>query len=230
MTKVSILLPTRGRPGPAAKSIASCLDMAEEPDRVEIVVRVDDNDPAVKEYEREVTSACPRAFILRGPRHGYARIFDYYQEMAVRSTGQQLVLWNDDMEWRTKGYDSLLLDAPAFSVQFPRLVTERTSDCTLPVVGRAFWEAMGYMGDNNVDVWFSHISRDTQSKVIRDDVAFQHHRFRDQTFRENKDNLGEYWKERQVKMREADVARVRESSGWSSRFAGYEGRFTPCDK
>lgn len=98
---ISVLLPTRGRSELFATSVRSLLDHAKHPDQIEIVVRRDRDD--MPEYP-----VLHRAKVLVGSPLGYAGMHTYFNECASLSCGRWLVIWNDDCEMLTDGWDEPL--------------------------------------------------------------------------------------------------------------------------
>lgn len=114
MNTISILIPSRGNPKELLETIKACEDMASEPARLEFVVRLDADDPALKDYVQDIvpTVAWRRSIVkgefakwLVGERLGYKRIHDYYEECYKLSSGELLLAFNDDMLISTKGWD-----------------------------------------------------------------------------------------------------------------------------
>lgn len=107
--KVSVMIPSRGRPDLLAKSIASLLDTAEGD--VEVLVRFDDDDKetagAVPHKGSEVVSEWAGKIKVKfGQRHGYRNLHLYYNELAEIASGDWLLLWNDDAVMNTEGWDA----------------------------------------------------------------------------------------------------------------------------
>ena len=116
MKTISILIPSRGNPKELLETIASCEDMAAQSSRLEFIVRLDGDDPALSDYITDVTPtvAWRRAvnkgdFVkwIVGEPFGYARIHDYYEEMYRMSKGDLLLAFNDDMRIDTKFWDCI---------------------------------------------------------------------------------------------------------------------------
>ncbi len=228
---ISVLLPARGRATHLKPCIASIFDLADSPDDVEVLVRLDDDDPQF-DAECTVLRAYPpsRVKCFKGPRLGYRGMHVYYNDLADRSAGRWLFFWNDDMVMLTPGWDRLTCEAPEFSVQFPRRDTTKTTDYTLPVVGRPIFEALGHLSLNAyADAWLSDVSGFAGTSIIRDDIVFMHHRLNDQTLREQSNGGPDEWKkfkgEIQTTLRHADMERLLTAPEYESRFAGWSVEF-----
>jgi hypothetical protein len=91
---ISVLVPSRGRPEPLARSIDS-LGGGD----LEVLVRVDEDDPRLDEY-----LALSGVEVIVGPHHGYGALHTYYNELAQRAARDWLFIWNDDCIMRTAGW------------------------------------------------------------------------------------------------------------------------------
>lgn len=98
---VSILLPTRHRPGALRRSVASLVDRAAG--SVEILLAVDDDDGLTLDDLGQ--SPIPGSHLFVGPRLGYANLHMYVNFLAARANGDWLFLWNDDAVMETLHWD-----------------------------------------------------------------------------------------------------------------------------
>lgn len=216
---VSALIPTRMRPENLTRSISSLLDLAAEPDDVEIMLGMDDDDPRRGDYKY------PDKCVVRvGPRRGYQGLHHYYNDLAAHCRGDFIMLWNDDTEVLTQGWDALLRDGPLFSVQNPRRDVKPTTDYTFPVMGRPVYEAMGHFARNPYnDAYVSHVAFYSGVAVIRDDVAFHHHCLVDAAAAEHgSGGIERFHNAEEVAMRQEDMEKIMRAPGYASRFDGYD--------
>lgn len=113
MIVVSFLIPTRGRLETLLEGIESIKKNASPDVQVEILVRIDQDDYetlAGKDMIRkEIRDVGVMGDIIVGPRWGgYHSIYIFYNEMAAKSHGDWLVLWNDDTFMATPNWDKFL--------------------------------------------------------------------------------------------------------------------------
>ena len=233
---ISMLLPARGRPANLKASVESVFRLATEPDRVELLVRLDDCDPHL-EAELDILETCKSPEhgairVFRGPRLGYAQMHQMYNVLARIGRGDWLFLWNDDIEMVTKGWDVLVREAPVYSIQFARRDITATTDYTLPIVGRPVFNALEFHLSMNayVDAWLVDVAASAGVAVARDDIVFTHHRLNDQTLNEQNDGgraWGEFNAEAMTALRRADLEKVIASSHYQDRFSRWQGEFRP---
>src|SRR5581483_10847904 len=94
----SVILPTRERPAQLQRAVASLLATAAHPDRVELVLYIDDDDRISQQVE------LPGITTVRivGPRGTMGQMTRACYQAA---TGTYILLANDDIAFRTAGWD-----------------------------------------------------------------------------------------------------------------------------
>jgi hypothetical protein len=165
---ISVLLPTRQRPEMLERSIRSLLDNAENPERVELLVAVDqgDNQTVVQlqggmsEYLREKNVDC-RANVFKPI--GFSQLHAYYNTLANNSHGKWLMLWQDDCIMKTQGWDTVVDE---YTGQFKLLAVEVNSEltpnypyATTPIIPNDWFVLMEHLSPHpQVDSWLSHVA------------------------------------------------------------------------
>ncbi len=96
--KLSILLPTRGRPDQAQRLFDSIVEHSENLDRIEIILRLDEDDTDSHALEPSAISFKK----IIGPR---ASMGSLNTECYNQSSGDIIILLNDDMAVRTPNWD-----------------------------------------------------------------------------------------------------------------------------
>jgi hypothetical protein len=111
---ISILLPTRGRPEVALKSLQGLVELADKPQEIEFLLAIDEDDEASAEYFIE--KAIPwfegknvDCTIYQVPRWGYLQLHMYNNYLGEMSNGSWIVFWNDDAVMQTQGWDKEIL-------------------------------------------------------------------------------------------------------------------------
>jgi Glycosyl transferase family 2 len=164
---ISVLVPSRERPEALARSI----DSLGEGD-FEVLVRVDEDDPRRDGYDQFPG-------LVVGPRHGYAALHHYFNELAERARGDWLVIWNDDAIMQTPdwievvrsfdgkmavlnpntNHDNWKIDMNVFPI-FPRKIVELTGHLSL---------------NNHNDTWLEFVGRDA-GIMVRVPITILHDR------------------------------------------------------
>ena len=108
---VSILLPTRGRLESLEKSVKSLIDNAIEPEKVEILMRIDDDDEVSLSNMEKIKNLHTHTQVIVGSRHkGYQSLHTFCNELAEQATGKWLFIWNDDAIMISEGWDFTFSD------------------------------------------------------------------------------------------------------------------------
>ena len=209
MKIISVLIPARARPANLQAAIDSCIQLAKHPDRVEVLVALDKDDPQLRLMTEVAKSRSARSFVSE-VRHGYLHLYRYFNKLATASKGDWLVIWNDDSEMLTQGWDDLLVDAPEVAVQFLRRDVLKTADPTFPVTSRNIFEAMGHLSLNgHCDAWISDVSWWAKCQVTRDNIVLRHHCLADQTAGERCDDMPRFKGPEQTALRAKDIEAVK---------------------
>lgn len=180
---VSVLMPSRGRPEPLAESVGSLRDLAADPDRIEVLVAADDDDPPTARAAETIG-----AKVLVSPRHGYAQLHRYVNALAREAAGTWLLLWNDDARMLTRHWDERVAQAE------PGVLWPRHNDSPMlnifPIAHRRVVELLGHVSlSAHCDSYLQDIAHAVgiQRRV---DIEVLHDRFdltgghNDQTWRE----------------------------------------------
>lgn len=152
--KISVLVPTRHRPSQLKTLIASFLETT-TPGLAELCFRIDDDDAV------SAALLAGRGTVVVGPRlRGYRSIGEFFNELFEASTGDVILLGNDDMVFRTPGWAERVLAAAAQypdglfdfgvethnAVNFPFTIVSRTAVQTVGCIAPA--------GINWVDIYW----------------------------------------------------------------------------
>lgn len=152
--RISILLPSRGRPQALTESINGLLGLADQPDTVQILVAADPDDTAT------LTAALPvQATTWEAPeRYGYPRLHKYVNRLAKQATSDWLWLWNDDARILTPGWDTII------GQQSPCVLWPHSNDIptcnTFPIWPRAWTDHLGHVSlSPHCDSWIQFLGQ-----------------------------------------------------------------------
>jgi len=154
-TRITMLVPTRGRPEALTKSLRSLLTTADDPARVEILLAMDNDDREHGVYVTETLipqlrkefncTVTPHVFLPLGYRNLHA----YYNHLCCNADGDWLFLWNDDAIMNSKGWDT---EIASYNGQFKLLklnqINHRHLFALFPIVPREYFELAGYFSPN----------------------------------------------------------------------------------
>ena len=120
---ISILLPTRGRGEIAFKSLKSLVDLADNPEDIEFLVAIDDDDDASAEYFTEhmipwFEENNLDLTVYQTERWGYLQLHRYNNFLGARCSGAWIVFWNDDAVMQSQGWDTdICANTGQFAIQ-----------------------------------------------------------------------------------------------------------------
>lgn len=139
----SLLCPTRGRPEMARSFVNSVYQKAKWPEKVEVLLYVDSDDSSLPQYVKQMESTPAR--IVVGPPEGVGKAWNC---LARASSGEYLMMANDDLSCESTEWDWLLLQE---LLKYPdQIVLVWANDgingrrhCAFPIIGRRWYEALG---------------------------------------------------------------------------------------
>lgn len=162
---ISVLLPTRGRTDVLRKSLDSLVSKAKNPERIEILFGVDEDDLATIDYIKEEIAEDlkkvgieARASIFKPL--GYENLHIYVNTLAGAATGDWMFFWNDDCLMVSEGWDEVI---DQYNGQFKLLGPKDNHAghpyAILPIVPKDWFILMGHLSQNpQNDAWLSHIA------------------------------------------------------------------------
>lgn len=181
-TVISILLPTRGRTDMLLRSIKSLVEKASNPQRIEILLGIDDDDKQIQPYItehiapflKENNIEC-RASLFQPI--GYENLHHYVNTLAGNATGEWLFFWNDDGVMLSSGWDDVI---ESYNGQFKILAPKDNHDghpyAIFPIVPKDWFMLMDHLSLNaQNDAWLSHLAY-MLDIFERIDVEFLHDR------------------------------------------------------
>ena len=155
MVKLSLLLPTRGRPAFVANFLKSVIENSDDPQFVEVVLAIDKDDGS----SQAITCPSPLQTVKMVGSPGRPMGL-MNQQCYEASSGQYVMLVNDDAIFQTKGWDTEICKTFSKFSDHIALVYGNDMDQgahvpTFPILSREACDAMG--GICPVSYWNLHI-------------------------------------------------------------------------
>ena len=178
----SLIVPTRGRPAQLADMLGSVASTAANPERVEVLLVVDADDPA--SLLRDSRLSVRHVVVPPGRTMGELNNAGYRA-----SAGTYVMLLNDDVVVRTSGWDAIALGCfrrfpDPFVLIHVNDTLMRDHLCTFPITSRAFYERAGevcprdyqrYRIDDHIEDIFNLLVVLGERRVVYlPDVVFEH--------------------------------------------------------
>lgn len=164
MSKISILLPTRGRTKQLDRSISSLLDSADDPASLQWLLGFDNDDTkSYKWFEKNIAPKIDQSggeYTCMGfVPMGYENLQKYVNSLASKADGDWFVFWNDDAVMETKGWDTEIVShTGTFCLQ--AFDTHNKHPYSIfPIVPRKWYELIGHLSLHQLnDAWLSQIA------------------------------------------------------------------------
>jgi hypothetical protein len=103
---ISILLPTRKRIKQLEKAVGSLFDNAKEPDKIQPLFGVDDDDVETLEFLKQKNYK--NQSVLKFKRMGYENLHMYNNSLCAYAQGTWIMFFNDDAIMQTKHWDDVI--------------------------------------------------------------------------------------------------------------------------
>lgn len=181
-TKISILLPTRGRTTQLDRSISSLLDLADSADTIQWLFGFDSDDNESYQYfvdniQQKIIDSGGTFTCLEFAPLGYSNLHEYVNTLAGRADGDWFVFWNDDAVMKTQGWDTEINSHTGkFCLQ--AFDTHNKHPYSIfPIVPKKWYELIGHLSKHNLnDAWLSQIAW-MLDIMLRIPVEVEHERF-----------------------------------------------------
>ena len=229
MNKISLLCPTRQRIENTNRLITSLATTAYHPERIELLFYIDNDDPVIDDYRKLIEGwqgHLGRIEAIYGPPISVSKSWN---DIAKIAKGDILKMSNDDLIYRTGGWDDVLdrevkkYPDDIYCMWFNDML-HRQRMCTFPIISRKWYDTVGYFAPGVFaffynDTWVHDIAKRIGREHYIDEVIQEHMHFTvkkskfDETYRRARDRAnsnddGRIYKESADK-REQDANKLR---------------------
>lgn len=163
-TRISVLLPTRGRTDALARSVRSLMHTVADPHSMELLLGFDSDDEGTAQWF--IDNVAPELdlhgivyTVMEFEPLGYIRLNEYVNTLAKAAAGTWLMFWNDDALMKTQAWDQhIFKHDDHFRVL--RMPTHREHPYAIfPILPRTWYELFGYVSAHQIsDAWVSQIA------------------------------------------------------------------------
>lgn len=150
--KIAILTPSRARPGRLDSFIQSVYSTASDPSRVYCYNYIDSDDPRVSAYNDYSKKQNQNSMNIIAEPQSVSKSWNILAHAAMTFKAEPadvLIMGNDDMIYRTQGWDNLLekeiekYPDQIYCMWFEDLINGQ-NHCAFPIVSRRWYETLGY--------------------------------------------------------------------------------------
>lgn len=187
-TQISVLMPTRGRPEMAQRSLGSLVDCSSIKQGIEILVAVDPDDPTADQVGDTLRGLPVHTLsLMTRERWGYQQLNRYFDVLAKHATGRWLLLWNDDAIMTTDGWDLAIARLPEQVIVADLWCPPHSpSLCTFPAVRKWAVDELGHFSRHtpHCDTYWQDMARKIPGGIVHVMEAVVRHERHDITGRE----------------------------------------------
>lgn len=182
MKKISILVPTRKRFDSLIKSVDSLFNNCYDINNFEVLIAVDNDDVETTEKIKTYFSNKKNVKIFCYERQFYHGINNYYNDLAIKSTGTSLLLWNDDATIKTKNWDVEILEHhKEFCILSPKVDTMESywenQGVLFPILPKKWIELTGKWSEVPAcDSWIDVLGKRLNLTIKLESVVISHER------------------------------------------------------
>jgi hypothetical protein len=159
--RIAVLLPTRGRTQALDRSIQTLTSLAQDVDSIQFMLGFDTDDAQGLDHFHAtlkpwLDSNGINYTAMSFEPIGYIRLNEYVNTLALNSSADWLVFWNDDAVMETKNWDQEIIK---YTGQFKILAFRTHRDhpySIFPIVPRAWLDVLGHLSPHQIsDGWIS---------------------------------------------------------------------------
>lgn len=190
--RFSLLTISNGNPPFLGTFLESIADTADNLDDIEVILRVDNNDPTLDDYYPVIEKAKVWVSLLIGPppigkvnekleASEFFTLGDLWNECWRNSTGDILQLCGDDIIYETPGWDSVIsyqFDQYPDNILMVSANDMRNRAATHPFIHRQWPEVIGYFAPPKQvygnDSWLEQVARNIKRFIWLDDIIISH--------------------------------------------------------
>ena len=158
---IAVLLPTRGRSDALERSVKSLFELADHPDRIQLMLGFDEDDAeGITAFEQLLQPWLDERNVnytaMSFEPLGYTRLNEYVNALALASDADWLFFWNDDAFVESSGWDTVI---ESHTGEFKLLAVHTHNDhpySIFPIAPRAWLDHMGHLSPHQIsDAWLS---------------------------------------------------------------------------
>ena len=156
--KISLLIPTRGRPAEFSRCIDSFRANTKKV-KLEVVALIDSDEPARKDYPKKKIDAW-----VYGREENPDLVYEYpetpgtvqmWNHLARHATGDYLMMINDDNIMETEGWDVILAATKPADDIFVAWPNGQQGQCVNPLISRKLYNILGWFVPRCFNWWYA---------------------------------------------------------------------------
>jgi hypothetical protein len=153
MFNISVIFLSRMRPIPYQRVIDSCLNLADFPDNIEILCKLDYDDTTYHQYISIASKYVQTGIFTSDRKNGYLSSVENSNLLGRISTGKILMNFNDDAYITAKHWDSIIMNKASeikddifdftCSIHSAKSIDDHTNPVNFPIISRKVFNIIG---------------------------------------------------------------------------------------
>ena len=179
---ISVILPTRGRFKLFIASVESLILHCSDIKNFEVLVALDNDDSSSNLKINEYAHDKNNIKVFYYDRHYYSGLHNYYNDLALRASGELLLVWNDDAIMESFGWDAEILNnSESFCVLSPKVSNMEkywaTQGVLFPIIPKKWVDITGELSYVPAcDSWIDILSKRLGLLKNIDSISIRHNR------------------------------------------------------
>jgi len=181
---LSVIIPSRQRFDALSETINSFTDLADSPEKVEFLVKLDSDDETISKIGQLPGKT---KTLVYDRMKGYKDLHHFVNDLCLLAKGDWLLLMNDDAKMVTKGWDTVLENVDPYQYNPNFKGTDKIcllhpgapeNDITIvfPMIRKESFKALGHFSLHaHNDAWIHYVFEPTGAIVFFPDFKIKHY-------------------------------------------------------
>jgi hypothetical protein len=157
-------------------SVKSLYDKATDPSRIELLLKIDDDDEESLARVGEIEKITPNYRVICSPqKEGYASLHEFVNELCSIAKGKFMLLWNDDAIMFNRHWDDAveLYEGKTCVIQ----MDNNHYPFIFPIISRDVYEILGHFSLNcHNDTWIHEVAEAAGIEINESEIYARHER------------------------------------------------------
>lgn len=182
---ISVLFPTRNRPELACEAIYSLVSTCTNPKNLEFIFKIDSDDIVTLPILLRYCESMSYKIIISPRGNGYKDMHHWVNDMSAISSGDWLMIFNDDARMTSKGWDSIVENTDPYYIPgfggsyeiclFIAISAKRLGAWEFPILRREVYKLLGhYSLSPHNDNWIYSVMNKVNAAISLNNVIINH--------------------------------------------------------
>lgn len=202
---ISVIIPSYNNPDGMEEAIHSLLRNCEDKKNLEIIIRIDNDDPQRKIYEDiyNLQSFAFSLIISDLSERGYQNLHLFVNELASHTKNDWIMIMTDDAIMKTKGWDTIISE---YDNQKYTVLNPCGQGMNLfPIIKRDLYNLLGHISLNaHYDTFISTIAHENRKQIRINNIQIDHN----DILKDHSETSNHYYSEEIQKLLKEDIDKL----------------------